>query len=229
MKNNQYYRDPKINCESDLIYIPSDDTYLITDFIKEKLNTNSFDDIKLENIKNVLDMGTGSGIIPILLLIIKKENRNFKANIYASDISEVVLKCAKNNELLNGFNSQINFIHSDLFDSFPNSLFSKFDIIFFNPPYLPLLDDSEFPKNEKDLCWDGGKGGIEIFIRFLNNVKEFLNLTHKGCIYYISSSRADQNTLERINKEKGFINKIIEKKHFFFEDIFLNKLVLSKI
>ncbi|MBN1215033.1 MAG: methyltransferase domain-containing protein [Candidatus Lokiarchaeota archaeon] len=226
MKYINRYRDPEIYYESEKVYAPSDDSYLIIDFIKKNLNNDYFNGTKLENINNILDMGTGTGIISIILLMMKEENPKFKAQMYASDISEEVLNCAKKNEKVNGFTSKINYIHSDLFKSFPNSLHNIFDIIFFNPPYLPLISNSEYKKNENDFCWDGGKGGIELFIRFLKDVKNFLNIDNKSCVYYISSSNADQRELNKIIKDKGFKSSIIEKKHIFFEDILLNKLVL---
>lgn len=229
MNNIENLPDPIVKCESDLIYSPSDDTYLIIDYIKKKLDKHSFDGIGFENINYILDMGTGTGIIPILLLYLLKKIPKCNLKIYASDILEEVLTCAKNNENLNGFNSKIHYIHSNLFKSFPNSLKNLFDIIIFNPPYLPPINENNFRdlSNKKDFCWNGGKWGIEIFKEFLNEVREFLNLTHECYIYYISSSRGNQKKLNNLIEEKRFKNQVLEKKHIFFEDIILNRLIPS--
>ncbi len=231
MKKTSYYQDPIIDYNNNLIYLPSDDTYLIIDHIKNNLDLEFFDEVRLENINNILDMGTGTGIIAIFFLIMMQKNPNLKAKIFASDILEEAINCAKDNEKLNGFNNQINFIHSNLFDSFPSHLKKLFDIIIFNPPYLPSIYENvngiENLKDKNDYCWNGGKHGSELFIEFLDNVKEFLNLKHNSYIYYISSSRMDYKNLNNKIKDLGYKNEILKKKHFFFEHILLNRIKIS--
>ena len=57
--------DPIIQCDFENVYTPSDDSYLIIDYFKRKINQNYFDGIKLSEIKKILDLGTGTGIIAI--------------------------------------------------------------------------------------------------------------------------------------------------------------------
>jgi uncharacterized protein YqgQ len=64
-------------------------------------------------------------------------------------------------------------------------------------------------------------------MRFLDNVKKFLK--KKSYIYYISSSRTNLALLDNHIIQKGFKNKILEKKHIFFEDIILNRLKIDVI
>lgn len=78
---------------------------------------------------NVLDIGTGSGCIPVAL---KKERPGW--NVYATDISEDALEVAKKNATLNA--AQITFLNHDLttgINPVPNLCF---DIIVSNPPYI---------------------------------------------------------------------------------------------
>lgn len=91
------------------------------------------------NTLNVLDIGTGSGCIPIAL---KKERPNW--NITAIDISTEALETAKSNADLN--NTDIDFKLHSLFDANFDNNHSLFDIITSNPPYilqneLSSLDD----------------------------------------------------------------------------------------
>mgnify|MGYP003348367820 CR=1 FL=1 len=72
-----------------------------------------------ESEANVLDIGTGTGIIPISL---KSRNKNW--NIFGLDISLNALKLAKENATKN--NVEIEFIHTSIFDYSPTL---KFDII----------------------------------------------------------------------------------------------------
>ena len=221
--------DPIINYIFENIYAPSDDTYLIIDYFKKKIDHNHFDGIKIQEIKRILDIGTGSGAIAIFFQIIKTNNPNFNPVIYASDISEEAIECAKLNEKANNFDNKIKFIQSDLFKSFPDTLKNSFDIIVFNPPYLPsseLINDS-INKAKIDYSWDGGKKGYEIIIKFLENVNKFIK--KDSYMYYISSSKSNLNKLVDYIVEKGFKNQILEKKHIFFEDIILNRLEIENI
>ena len=198
---------------------------MIIDYLKKNITQSHFDGLEFNCIKNVLDMGTGTGIIAIFLLSIRKYYPNFKSNVYASDIFKEAIDCAKLNEELNDFQDEIIFLQSDLFKSFPQSLKQKFNIIIFNPPYLPSIEGSEMPY---DLNWDGGIKGTEILGKFLDQAIEFIELSNiQSYIYFISSSLADIKEIDEICYTKGFINKILKKKHIFFEDIILNRLEMK--
>ena len=86
----------------------------------------------------IIDLGTGSGCIPITL------NKLYpKAKVTAIDISEDALKVAnRNNKELN---TQVNFIQQDLLQDF--ILDQKFDIITSNPPYIRELEKEEMHTN----------------------------------------------------------------------------------
>ena len=221
-KNN--FSDPIIDYCSESVYYPSDDTYLILDFFENNINNDFFDGKNIKNVKRILDLGTGTGIIAIFLQLIKKKHLKFKPEIYSSDILKEALECAKLNEISNNDKNEIKFIESDLFFNFPNSLKNSFDVVIFNPPYLPSLNliSGGDSKEMIDYCWNGGKRGLETILKFLDQVKLFLN--NDFYIYFISSSRADLKELSEQILKKGFKNKIMEKKHMFFEDILLNRL-----
>lgn len=217
---------PDIDCSFKDVYKPSDDTYLMIDYFNENINEIYFDGLDIKKIKYILDMGTGTGIIALFLNEIKKRIVNFSPRIFASDVLENAIKCAKLNEVINNLEKSINFIHSDLFTSFPENLLNTFNIIIFNPPYLPPLKNNNISsvKKDQDKSWNGGEGGIKLFLEFLSQVKPFINLSQKFYIYYISSS---VSKFEDVNDElikNGFKNKILNKMHLFFEDIILNRL-----
>ncbi|MFX1477816.1 MAG: HemK2/MTQ2 family protein methyltransferase [Promethearchaeota archaeon] len=223
--------DPLIKCNYDIVYYPSDDSYLIINHFRNSIDDDYFDGIQLENIEKILDLGTGTGIIAIFLQMIKSQNHKFNPQIFASDILEESIECAKKNEQLNNKNGQIQFLQSDLFKSFPEKLKSTFNIIVFNPPYLPSSEISKNEKgnNNKDLSWDGGLVGFELIIRFLHDAKYFLNLKKEHYVYCISSSRTPLDVLNKEIRDLGYYNEVLVKKHFFFEDIILNRLHYTKI
>jgi HemK-related putative methylase len=216
--------DPYIKNDFETVYSPSDDTYLLIDYFKQNINFFSFDGIEISKIKRILDIGTGTGIIAIFLQKICDSIPNFNPEIYASDILDDAITCAKINEKLNNINNKIHFIKSDLFNSFPNDLRNSFDIIIFNPPYLPSIKCQESKKVKLDIdrSWNGGIKGWEIFLRFIEHFKNFLNFP--SYVYYISSSVTNLLELNNLLQGKGLVNKILAKKHIFFEDIFLNRL-----
>ena len=126
------FPDPIIEYDFQNVYRPSDDTYLLVDYFKYHIDHKTFDGIPLDYIEKILDMGTGTGFIAIFFQLIKKILPKFNPKIYASDILEESIKLAKKNEELNDIKSEIEFITSDLFTSFPHNLQHSFDIIIFN-------------------------------------------------------------------------------------------------
>ncbi|MFX0039890.1 MAG: methyltransferase [Promethearchaeota archaeon] len=223
------FPDPIINFDFNRVYTPSDDTYLLLDYFKSHIDSTTLDGINLSEIKNILDLGTGTGIIAIFFQIIKLEISNFNPRIYASDILKEAIRCAAINQNANGIGHEIKFLHSNLFNAFPNKLKHSFNIIVFNPPYLPSSQFiKEGEKKAIDYSWDGGIKGYEIIIAFLSSAVSFLNLEREHYIYCITSSRTNLKVLKRKITQLGYSNEIVKEKHIFFEDLYLNRLKYSK-
>ena len=87
----------------------------------------------------ILDIGTGSGIIPIVL---KKHFPD--ADISAIDISEDALKIARKNAKLH--NTEINFIQKDYLNE---DLDKIYDVIISNPPYIGIYENPEIEDSVK--------------------------------------------------------------------------------
>ncbi len=83
----------------------------------------------------ILDIGTGSGCIPIAI----KKNIS-TANVYALDVSDAALEIAKQNALVN--NVEVNFFKADILQETVDELIlkhtsqNKFDLVVSNPPYV---------------------------------------------------------------------------------------------
>jgi release factor glutamine methyltransferase len=86
----------------------------------------------------ILDIGTGSGCIPISLA-----KKLPKATIFAIDVSKEALSIAKQNASL--YNVAINFLQEDILKT--EILAQKFDIIVSNPPYVRALEKVAIKNN----------------------------------------------------------------------------------
>ena len=152
----------------------------------------------------LLEIGVGSGVN----LKTASESGVKKRNIFSSDLNSRAVEYCKNL----GFNC----IQSNLFENFIEN--KMFDLIIFNPPYLPL-DKSEPENSRKETT--GGKKGNEIAIGFLKQVKKYL--LKEGKIFLVMSSLA-----EKINFESfGFESEMIVSKKLFFEELIVWELELN--
>ena len=173
------------------IYLPNEDSYLLSETLRKRIP-----ELLKENYEpKILEIGIGSGIQLETL-----KNIGVK-NIFGSDINAKAVKICRSK----GFNC----VKSDLF----NRIKGKFDIIIFNPPYLPL-DGSE-PK-ESRMATTGGKNGSEIINNFLRQAKNYLN--ENGKIFLLTSS------LTIGINWKDYEKKLISKKKLFFEELFVWEL-----
>ncbi len=118
------------------VLIPRPETEELLEFAISKIQNSKF---KIQNFK-ILDIGTGSGVIPIVL---KKYFPN--AEISAIDISDQALEIAKKNA---GFHQlEINFFQHDFLNE---NLEENFDIIISNPPYIGKEEESEIENSVKN-------------------------------------------------------------------------------
>lgn len=115
------------------VLIPRQETEELVDLILKK---HGKQEIK------ILDIGAGSGCIPIAL---KKNNPLF--TVVSCDISDEALSIARENAISN--QASINFLHFDILsdDAFPEK---EFDVIVSNPPYIAEKEKSLMPKNVLD-------------------------------------------------------------------------------
>ncbi len=100
--------------------------------------------------QKILDIGTGTGCIPISLDLEMKS-----PEVYGIDISEKALEVARNNgELLK---SNVIFLKCDILTEIPEV--PKLDVLVSNPPYVPESEKSEMHSNVLDF-----EPGLALFV-----------------------------------------------------------------
>lgn len=80
----------------------------------------------------VMDLGTGSGVIPLLLTSRKKN-----IMVTGLEIQEPVADMARRSILLNKLDARINIITGDIKEIANHFVAGSFDLIISNPPYMP--------------------------------------------------------------------------------------------
>ena len=177
------------------VYKPAEDTFLLA----ENMHLNGGEE--------VLEIGCGCGVLS--LLAARKARR-----VVAVDLNSEAVKAAKANALANSLESKVEVRLGNLFEPLKPGK-EKFDLIIFNPPYLPgNLKDSSIAEK----AWIGGRGGREILDRFLNDAGKWLK--PKGRIIFVQSSITGIKKTIRILKAQGFRAKILAEKKLFFETLY---------
>ena len=175
-----------------MVYLPAEDSFLLKDWVKKIADGD------------VLDMGTGTGI------------QAFAAAKKAKKVIAVDKDPNAIDYCNNAFHSfkNLEFKQSDLF----SNVTGKFDVIIFNPPYLPES------KYDKEIDVTGGKHGWETIETFLKQAKDYLK--PRGLILMVFSSYTDRNKVLEIAKENMFKPKLLQKKHISFEDLYVYEFKL---
>ena len=184
------------------VLIPQPDTEILVEEVIDICNNNYNSNQSKESKIKVLDLCTGSGAIGIALAKILK---NF--DITLSDISTEALKVAKQNIVNTGLNNLVKLIQSDLFENIDE----KFDIIVSNPPYIKTEVIKTLDKevlNEPILALDGGKDGLEIYRRIINEGYNYLNNNGYLCLE-IGYDQKDEviNLIKDTKKYKNIYTK----------------------
>lgn len=190
--------------------IPRPETEELVSWILNTIQTSNKKPIQ------ILDIGTGSGCIPIAL---KKNNPD--VSIYTLDISSEALEVAKQNAERN--NVSIHFIHKDILTT--SDLNQSFDIIISNPPYVRELEKKEMKNNvlkyEPELALFVSNENPLIFYQKIAQLA-LKSLTKNGVLFFEINEYLFFET-EKLLLEIGF-HSIEIKKDIFGKNRFIKAL-----
>ena len=177
------------------VYDPAEDSFLFAENFEAKEG------------EQVLDLGTGCGLLAILAA--KKAERVVDFNPFA-------ILCAKENSVLNGLRSKIDFVQASLFTAL--NLGATFDLILFNAPYLP----SEEGEAESWIgrAWAGGANGREVVDQFIFEAPSHLKL-HGRVLLMQSTLTGVEETIRKFIKQGLKAHVKAKQKLPFFETLTL--------
>lgn len=155
----------------------------------------------------LLDIGTGSGCIPISI----KKNLP-SAKVTAIDVSKEALQIAEQNAALNKVD--VSFIERDILKT--EKLDDKYDIIVSNPPYVRELEKKEMKNNVLN-----NEPHLALFVSddnpliFYSKIAELAknHLTKNGFLFF-EINQYLANETEKMLLEKGFLTIEVKKDLF---------------
>jgi release factor glutamine methyltransferase len=174
------------------VYQPEADTYLLLDAARTEVKPGD----------RVLELGTGSGLIVSELAGV--------TGVIATDINPHAALCARE--------KGIDVVRNDLF----SGIRSTFDLIVFNPPYLPTLSEDRID-DWLEYALDGGMNGREVIGRFAAEVGRVL--APGGRILLLISSLTGVPEVRDIFLRQSFESEIIMKQKVEDENLYVLRIV----
>jgi release factor glutamine methyltransferase len=182
---------------SEEVYTPEEDTFLL---LKAAL-----DEARQED--RALEVGCGSGFISLELALQVR-------SLLATDINPHAVRATK----AKATNAKgIEVIRADLFQG----IGGKFDLIIFNPPYLPTSAEE---RNDQwiNYALDGGENGRETIDRFLKCLPD--HLCSGGRALLLISSLTGSKDVQEMAVAAGLRANTVANAGCFFEQLYVLRL-----
>jgi release factor glutamine methyltransferase len=164
------------------IYQPSEDTWLLLEAAQEELRPDD----------RVLEVGTGCGHIAASL--------TRGGDVVATDINPYAVAAARR--------EGVSVIRADMF----RGIRGPFDLVIFNPPYLPTREGERID-DWLEYALDGGETGREVIGRFAAEVHRVL--APAGRILLILSSLTGETEVCGLFRKEGYCVEIVRRAPVF--------------
>jgi ribosomal protein L3 glutamine methyltransferase len=126
--------------------------------------------VNANEVKHILDVGTGSACIAIAMALAFED-----ATVDAVDISTDALAVADENSRRHGVSDRLRLIRSDLYENLDKQ---RYDIIIANPPYVDAEDMQNLPEeyqHEPRIGLEAGEDGLRLVRELLSQSRNHLN------------------------------------------------------
>ncbi len=179
------------------VYEPHDDTFLLARAVKARVGPGT----------RFLEVGCGAGVIAMTAARAGADVTATDANPFAVDLCR---HNAKQNKL------RMDVVETDLLAG----LEGTFDVIAFNPPYLPT-DEEDRVTGPLNLAFDGGLDGNVVVLRFAEQVAALAPLP--GELLIVHSSLSDPAPLRDRLAALGYAEEVVEEEKHFFEALWVRR------
>jgi release factor glutamine methyltransferase len=177
------------------VYSPEADTMLLLDTARAEVNPGD----------HVLEMGTGSGLIAAEIAKITR--------IIATDINPHAVISARD--------AGVEVVRTDLFAG----LRGPFDLVLFNPPYLPTQPEERMD-DWLEYALDGGESGRTVIERFAAEAGRVL--APGGRILLLISSLTGLSEVSDIFTRHGYTAEVVAQQVIEDEVLYVLKMGVSR-
>jgi release factor glutamine methyltransferase len=177
------------------IYSPAEDTHLLLSAAQREVRPAD----------HVLEVGTGSGIIAAAVAKVA-------ASVVATDINP--------SATVHAHAHGIDVIRTDLFAG----LKGLFDLVVFNPPYLPTQPDERID-DWLEYALDGGESGRVVIERFAGEVSRVL--APGGRILVLISSLTGLSEVSELFKKNGYLVTVIKEQVVEDETLYVLRMTVK--
>lgn len=172
------------------VYLPSDDTFLLARAVKESVRARD----------RFLDVGCGAGLVSLAAA-------RAGARAVACDLNPHAVLLTRHNAQENGLH--VDAVRCDLL----GGLAGPFDVVAFNPPYLPTAEEDHV-EGLLDLAFDGGPDGNQVVLNFADQLAQLDGLPRQ--VLVVHSSLSDPRPLEEAMGRLGYQAEVaLEENHFY--------------
>jgi len=181
------------------VLIPRPETEELIDWIIQEQNKSA----QTYKPFKVLDIGTGSGNIPISLKMKMSE-----CQFTSIDISEEAIEVAHRNAI--SLNVDINFIQLNFLEEWNWNLLGNFNLIVSNPPYIRQSEQLEMSRHVKDF-----EPSIALFVTdsdpllFYRKIASFASqFLENGGVVYVEINESLGDATCKVFSEYGFMPEL---------------------
>ncbi|MDD1706009.1 MAG: class I SAM-dependent methyltransferase, partial [Methanoregulaceae archaeon] len=158
------------------VYAPAEDTWLLLRTAEKECRDG----------ERVLEIGCGSGAIAAVL--------RRQARVIATDINPNAVRSARD--------AGVEVVRTDLF----SGICGTFDLVLFNPPYLPTTPDERMD-DWFEYALDGGPDGCAVIAKFLSGIGRVLAPGGRGLL--LISSLTGLPEVSMLIRQAGFTPEVI--------------------
>lgn len=173
--------------EMPTVYEPAEDSRLLAEAVVDRIDAD----------ERVLEVGTGSGYVAARIA------EETGARVVGSDINPEACRRARE--------EGVEAVRGNLTDPFRRD---SFDVVCFNPPYLPTPPEKEW-EDPLEHALSGGESGRRVIRPFLADVGRVLR--PEGRVYLLVSSLTDIDAVAELADDAGMETREIAEESFPFE------------